>query len=50
MVQANQINKALVEYDFEDLWQQVEQNYQASVAAIIPERHDIHRLASSAKF
>ncbi|MEG4801197.1 MinD/ParA family protein [Microcoleus sp. ARI1-B5] len=44
------INKALVEYDFEDLRQQVEQNYQAPVAAIIPEFHDILRLASSGIF
>jgi MinD-like ATPase involved in chromosome partitioning or flagellar assembly len=44
------INKALVEYDFEDLRQQVEQNYQAPVAAIIPESHDILRLASSGIF
>jgi len=44
------INKALVEYDFDDLRQQVEQNYQAPVAAIIPESHDIIRLASSSIF
>ncbi|MBD2483843.1 MinD/ParA family protein [Planktothrix sp. FACHB-1365] len=41
------INKALKEYDFDDLRQQVEQTYNAPVVGIFPESEDMLRLASS---
>ncbi|OKH32667.1 CDP-3,6-dideoxy-D-glycero-L-glycero-4-hexulose-4-reductase [[Phormidium ambiguum] IAM M-71] len=44
------INKALKEYDFEDLRQQVEQTYKAPVVGILPESEDMLRLASSSIF
>lgn len=44
------VNKALKEYDFEDLQKQVEQTYQTPVVGIIPESEDLLRLASSSIF
>lgn len=44
------INKALTEYDFDDLRQQVEQTYKAPVVGILPESEDMLRLASSSIF
>ena len=44
------INKALKEYDFEHLRQQVEQTYQTPVVGILPESEDMLRLASSGIF
>ena len=44
------INKALAEYDFEDLRQKVERTYETSVVGIIPESEDMLRLASSGIF
>ena len=41
------VNKALTDYDFNDLRHKVESTYQATVAGIIPESKDILRLASS---
>lgn len=44
------INKALAEYDFDDLKKQVEQTYNTSVVGILPESEDMLRLASSGIF
>lgn len=44
------VNKALVEYDFEQLRQQVETTYDAPVAGILPESDEMIRLASSGIF
>jgi MinD-like ATPase involved in chromosome partitioning or flagellar assembly len=44
------INKALTEYNFNDLRQQVEQTYEIPVAGIIPESKDMLRLASRGIF
>lgn len=44
------INKALTEYNFDDLRQQVEQTYEIPVATIIPESDDMLRLASTGIF
>jgi septum site-determining protein MinD len=44
------INKALREYDYQDLRQQVEQTYKTPVVGIIPESEDLLRLASSGIF
>jgi septum site-determining protein MinD len=44
------INKALTEYDFEDLKKQVEQTYETPVVGILPESEDMLRLASSGIF
>ena len=41
------VNKALTDYNFNDLRHKVESTYQATVAGIIPESKDILRLASS---
>lgn len=44
------VNKALKDYDFKDLHQQLEKTYDAKVAAIIPESEDMIRLASNGIF
>ena len=44
------VNKALKDYDFEDLQKKVEQIYQSPVIAIIPESEDLLRFASSGIF
>lgn len=44
------INKALTEYDFEDLKKQVETTFETPVVGIFPESEDMLRLASSGIF
>ncbi len=44
------INKALKDYDFEDLQKKVENIYQTSVVGIIPESEDLLRFASGGIF
>lgn len=44
------VNKALKDYDFEDLQKKVEQTYQIPVVGIIPESEDLLRFASSGIF
>jgi MinD-like ATPase involved in chromosome partitioning or flagellar assembly len=44
------VNKALRDYDFEDLQNKIEQIYQTPVVGIIPESEDLLRLASSSIF
>ncbi|MFB2892464.1 MinD/ParA family protein [Aerosakkonemataceae cyanobacterium BLCC-F50] len=44
------VNKALTEYNFDDLRQQIEQTYEVPVASIIPESNDMLRLASTGIF
>lgn len=44
------INKALMEYDFGQLKQQVEKAYDTTVAGILPESEDVIRLASNGVF
>jgi septum site-determining protein MinD len=44
------VNKALKEYDYQDLQKQVEQAYNTPVVGIIPESEDLLRLASSGIF
>ncbi len=44
------VNKALKDYDFQQIHQQIEKTYNAKVAAILPESEDMIRLASSGLF
>ena len=44
------VNKALKDYDFQQIHQQIEKTYDVNVAAILPESEDMIRLASSGIF
>ena len=44
------VNKALKDYDFEQMRQQIEKTYNAKVASILPESNDLIRLASNGIF